>query len=115
MLPQINTINLLISAKEENLYELLIMQLNKDFQLANINEFFKIEITPELLYEKLGKVLYVLITKKYDDYLNFVYRIDLSEKELRKIVDTDLALVVKQLTFLILKREYQKVWLKKNY
>ncbi|NLP57700.1 hypothetical protein [Lutibacter sp. B1] len=53
-----------------------------------------------------------LITNNYDNYLNLLYRIDVSEKELSKITGNNLTETVEQITFLILKRVYQKVWFK---
>jgi len=44
-----------------------------------------------------------------------MYRVDVSEKDLATITNNDLTTTVNQISFLILKREFQKVWLKQNY
>jgi len=115
MLTAKNSLELIQNVEIENLYLKLIEQLNKDFQLSNLNFSFEETISPVELKEKFSAILLNLISKNYDDYLNFLYRVDVSEKELLKIKETDLTSIVNQITFLVLKREYQKVWLKRNY
>jgi len=112
MLPVQNVLELLQNVEGENLYQQLILQLNKDFQLSNLDESFELSSTPVQLKETLSKRILNLLTNKYDDYLNLMYRIDVSEKELATIKSDHLETTVEQITFLILKREYQKVWFK---
>ncbi len=110
MLPSKNAVELLKTVEVENLYTQLILQLNKDFLLANLDTSFAQTATPVDLKHKLGEVLLNLITNNYDGYLNLMYRIDVSEMELLKIKSDDMPTSIEQLTFIILKREYQKVW-----
>ena len=112
MLQEQTALELLQKVEIENLYEKLILQINKDFQLSNLSYEFSIAITPSELKEDLAKLLQKMITYHYDDYLNFVYRVDVSEKELLAIKSDNLDETIDQLTFVILKREYQKVWFK---
>ncbi|WP_456376962.1 hypothetical protein [Lutibacter sp.] len=112
MLPEQNALELLTKIETENLYENLILQLNKDFQLSNLNEKFELEITPIQLEEKLREIIVKLLTNKYDNYLNFLYRVDVPEKELAAVKSNNLEETITHITFLILKREYQKVWFK---
>lgn len=110
-----NHIEVFSKIENENLLPKLIEQLNKDFQLANINE----QLAPELVIAEvnaaLNKILYSLMTKQYDDYLNLLYRIDVSEKELTLIKGIDLKDNLNEIAFLIIKREFQKVWFKSKY
>jgi hypothetical protein len=115
MLPIQNADELIKKAVNENLHLNLIKQLNKDFQLANLNEGFNLSINPIQLKEALYKKVLNLIINKYDDYLSFLYRIDVPEKELLAITSDNLETVTKQITFLILKREYQKVWFRSKF
>ncbi len=112
MLPVPNALELLQKVKVENLYQQLILQLNKDFQLSNLSENFELSYTPIQLKEVLSKLVLNLLTNNYDDYLNLMYRIDVPEKELATLKAENLETTVEQITFLILKREYQKVWFK---
>lgn len=112
MLPEQNSLELLQKVEVENLYQNLIKQLNKDFQLSNLSEHFELSITPVQLKETLSKILVRLITNHYDDYLNFLYRVDVPENDLLTIKSNELPKIVEQISFLVLKREYQKVWFK---
>ncbi len=110
-----NTEELLHTIEGENLYVHLIEQLNKDFQLANVSGSFGLKATPVQLKKELFAVLLNLITNQYDDYLNLLYRIDVPESELTKLKNHNLTTSLEEITFLVLKREYQKVWFKHNF
>lgn len=110
-----NIVALFNKIEEADLYEKLIQQFNKDFQLSNLSESLEQTILPADLFEVLNKMLLNLINNHYDDYLNFLYRVDVSEKELLKIQGNDIPKIIDQITFVVLKRECQKVWLKKNF
>lgn len=112
MLEEQNSIQLLQKVTVENLYEQLIIQINKDFQLANLDVSVDVSSTPLELKNILSVVLRKMITNNYDDYLNFLYRVDVPEKELLGIKSDNLDEVIGQISFLVLKREYQKVWFK---
>jgi hypothetical protein len=115
MLKPQNSLELLKAVKNDNLLIKLIEQLNKDFQLSGIFKVFDINASFDKLNEELAEILINLIQFKYDDYLNLIYRVDISEKELATIKNNNLVAVGNQIAFLILKREFQKVWLKQNY
>jgi hypothetical protein len=115
MLKPENSLELFKTIEVEQLLEKLVEQLNKDFQLANINKHFIATIPAKRLKNELDTLVLDLISNKYDDYLNLLYRIDIPEKELVYIKGDKLTDSIEQISFLILKREFQKVWLKKNY
>ncbi len=110
MLPVRNVTELLDLVKGEKLYTHLIQQLNKDFLLTNLDTKFDLESTPAHLIKSLQSVLLHLITNQYDDYLNLLYRIDVAEKDLLKIKGEQVTTIIEQISFVILKRVYQKVW-----
>ncbi|NJB71011.1 hypothetical protein GGR42_001473 [Saonia flava] len=110
-----NSLELLKASKNEHLYEKLIDQLNKDFQLANIQVDFSKEFNPKGLKTLLHEKVYYLILEKFTEYLNLLYVIDVSEKTVKKITSIDAVDVSEEITFLILKREFQKVWYKSKY
>lgn len=115
MLPVKNTEELLLSIKVENLYVHLIAQLNKDFQLANVAGSFDLKVSPTQLKKELFAILLNLINNQYDDYLNLLYRIDVPESELAKLKNDNLTTSIEEITYLVLKRAYQKVWFKQNF
>jgi hypothetical protein len=104
--------NIITEANTEKLYHNLIVQLNKDFQLSNLNEHIEEETSPEQLVEIIGNILKSLITDNYEGYSNFLYRVDVAETDLNKLNYNNLDQLVLQVTYAVLKREYQKVWFK---
>lgn len=110
------SIDLLLSeANNENLYLKLIEQINKDFNLANEGIDFPISIKPDDLKVQLHEKIYRLIQYKFAEYLNLLYIIDVSEDQVRKLDGTDLVVLSEQVAFLVLKREWQKVWFRNKY
>lgn len=102
-------------AHQLKLYKKLVEQLNKDFLLANISADFHEEILPTSLKLVLQETIYNLIQNKFTDYLNLLYIIDVSEKQIRQLDGEDTLLLSEQVSFLILKREWQKVWYRNMY
>ena len=107
--------DVLHSAMQLDIYDLLVQQLNKDFNAVNISvDFSKTDTTQKLIAE-LDEKIYYLLLEKFDDYLNVLYRIDVPEKEFKAIPLTDVVEVAKEASFLILKREFQKVQFRTKY
>ena len=111
----VNTDLLLQQAEEETLYVNLIVQMNKDFNLANEAVDFPISLSPDELKMQLHEKVYRLIQYKFAEYLNLLYIIDVSEDEIKKLDGSDLVILAEQVAFLILKREWQKVWFRNKY
>ena len=110
-----NTDLLLSEAKNETLYLKLIEQINKDFNLANEGIDFPMSISPDELKIQMHEKIYRLIQYKFAEYLNLLYIIDVSEEEVKNMDGSDLVVLAEQVSFLILKREWQKVWFKNKY
>ena len=111
----INTDLLLTEASKDNLYLKLSEQLNKDFNLANESIDFPISIEPEELKAQLHEKIYRLIQYKFAEYLNLLYIIDVPEDQIKKLDGSDLVILAEEVAFLILKREWMKVWFRNNY
>jgi hypothetical protein len=110
-----NTDLLLTEAEEENLYLKLIEQINKDFNLANEAIDFPLSTSPDDLKVQLHEKIYRLIQYKFAEYLNLLYIIDVSEEKIKELDGSDLVVLAEQVVFLILKREWQKVWFRNKY
>lgn len=106
---------LLAQAEAENLYRKLIEQINKDFNLANEAIDFPPSTKPEELKVQLHEKIYRLIQYKFAEYLNLLYIIDVNESEIKKLDGSDLIALSEQVSFLILKREWMKVWFRNRY
>lgn len=107
--------DLILDAKRLNLYQNLIKQVNKDFLLANIDLGFDEAILPSSLKYMLHKVVYKLINEKFNEYLNLLYIIDVSEKKIKELDGSDVLKLSGEVAFLVLQREWQKVWFKNYY
>jgi hypothetical protein len=110
-----NTDLLLQEAEKETLYINLITQMNKDFNLANEAVDFPLSLSPDELKIQLHEKIYRLIQYKFAEYLNLLYIIDVSEDEIKKLDGSDLVVLAEEVAFLILKREWQKVWFRNKY
>ncbi len=106
---------IILSANQNQLYSKLIIQLNKDFQLANSDVNFETDISALDLKKILHETIYDLIQNKFSDYLNLLYIIDVSEGKVKQLDGSDILVLSEQVTFLILQREWQKVWYRNQY
>ncbi len=106
---------LIEQANELNLYKKMIAQLNKDFLYANIDLDLNEEVLPLSMKLILDETVFKLIQEKFADYLNLLYIIDVPEEVVKKLNGDDVLQLAKQVSFLILKREWQKVWFKNKY
>lgn len=111
----LNTDMLLDEASKEELYLKLIEQINKDFNLANEGIDFPMSTTPEELKIQLYEKIYRMIQFKFSEYLNLLYIVDVPEDQVKKLDGSDLQELSKQVAFLILKREWMKVWFRNKY
>ncbi|HLT52463.1 MAG TPA: hypothetical protein VKZ97_01135 [Flavobacteriaceae bacterium] len=102
-------------ASNTNLYASLVKQLNKDFLYANIDLGFEPDILPSSLKLLLHEVVYKLIQEKFAEYLNLLYIVDVPEDKVKQLDGSDTLLLSEQVAFLILKREWQKVWFRHQY
>ncbi len=109
------SLTLLAEAKTEGLYDKLLLQLQKDFVLANISFEFSKQPSAKVICNLLQEKIYVLILEKFQEYLNLLYIIDVPENVFKEIETTDVVAISKQVSFFIFKRELQKVRLKKKY
>jgi len=110
-----NSTELLKNAHENQLYPKLVAQLLKDFGLANIQIDIALGLRPVELKNILHEKVYVLLMERFSEYLNLLYIVDVPEKAFKEIHGTNVVEVAEQVSFLILKREMQKVLLKSKY
>ncbi|PIB28972.1 hypothetical protein [Maribacter sp. 4G9] len=110
-----NSRQLLELSGNQELYDRLVLQLEKDFALANNPLNITSDIKSDELIKVLVEKIYFLMMERFSEYLNVLYIIDIPEREFQHIEVTDAVEVSGQMAFLILKREFQKVWLKNKY
>jgi hypothetical protein len=107
--------DLIEESNQLDLYKQLISQLNKDFLLANIDLDFHEDILPTSLKFLLHETIFKLIQDKFAEYLNLLYIIDVPEKAVKALHGNDTLKLAEDVSFLILKREWQKVWFRNKY
>ena len=110
----ISTDELLSEAEKENLYSKLIEQINKDFNFANEAVDFPQSTTPQELKVQLHEKIYRLIQYKYAELLNLLYIIDVPEENIKQLDGSDTVELSEQIAFLVLKREWMKVWFRNH-
>jgi hypothetical protein len=111
----ISTDTLLTEAAQEQLYEKLIEQINKDFNLANEPIDLTANISPAELKAQLHEKIYRLIQYKFAEYLSLLYIVDVAEDQIKKLDGSDIMDLSEKVSFLILKREWMKVWFRNKY
>ncbi|WP_440122724.1 hypothetical protein [Tenacibaculum sp. Ill] len=116
MLPSYqNSIDLLTNVANQKLYKQLVVQLNKDFSLTGIDLTFSENNTPLELKEELQKSVKELVLHDFSSYTNLLYHIDVSEKDSQINESNDIDRYIENITFLILKRIWKKVWFKNQF
>lgn len=116
MVPEFSNSNSLLQfAASSQLYSKLIRQINKDFHVANAPLDLPLHIDPAALCDHLREKIYYLLLERFSDFLQLMYVVDIPETAYRKMQSRDVVEIAEQIGFLVLKREWQKVWLKTNY
>jgi hypothetical protein len=106
---------LLDEATNDGLYLKLIEQINKDFNFANEPVDFHSSTSPYELKVQLHEKVFRLIQHKYAELLNLLYIIDVPEDNVKQLDGTDTVELAEQIAYLILKREWMKVWFRAHY
>ena len=102
----------LILLKQIESYDLLgklIQQITKDAELAGAIFTCDKDISAKELVHKMYVFLFQLIATDFGTYLNFLYRVDIPERAVKSITEIEPKLIVKEVTIMVLQREWQKV------
>ena len=83
--------------------------------LTNLHFVVPENCKPTILLEELNRFVSELVNNDFDSFLNLLYRIDLSENILVKLPKDNQEEYISSISFLILKREWEKVWFRKKY
>ena len=112
MPPNYNVTKIESLSPNDNLYNSLLNQLEKDFSMCGIAWDEYPNILPENLFEEISKMVTKLLNGKLStDIRAWLYRIDVREKALRQIE----VLSVSEIATLVIEREMEKVWLRQKY
>ena len=108
----VNSQEIISFSTKQKLYQLLLLQLEKDFNFSGIELKIRKNCAPDKLIKSIENQLKDLILYDFTGYLNLLYRIDVSESDIKKTDGSNIDNLVHQVCFLILKREWQKVWIR---
>ena len=105
-------INIYLKEKKV-LFNDLLIQLKKDLDLSGIDSDLLDRVTNEKdLIEILMQIIEDLLTYRLDLFQNLLYRIDITEEQLRLGLEDNPQI---RLTEIILKREILKVYFRKKF
>ena len=110
-----NSEQLMQVAIGDSLLDKLKHQVEKDFVLANVPLQIPETIGHSEFITLIREKVYYLMMEHFAEYLNLMYIIDIPESAFHNIEITDTVDVADQITLLILKREYKKVWYRNRY
>lgn len=116
-LPQQQNTNLNLHFNNQEFIDATIAQLNKDLQGLFFDEL-KSDFNPDSsiidqLIVVLQPVLQALSKQQPEQLSQFIYRVDLGEKKYIDSLAQDISL--KQLAYLVIEREAQKVYLRAKF
>ena len=115
-IPTISTVHKYF--KDTELLKEVVGQIQKDFEWYNIKiEFKGIDKTPyEELFEQIFPHIDRMIVEEYEKLQNIMYKIDLEEEKVNRYLrENPMADTSELITDLILKRELQKVVIRKMF
>jgi len=100
--------------RHEDVWKQLILQLNKDLALVGLTEIeLHTDITPYELWEGLHPIFEELMHQKTSSFIHLLYRIDIHEKEIQRLMAEDDFL--ERLIRRVVERSYQKVYWRSIY
>lgn len=103
---------------QQDLFNLFKIQLKKDFETTGLDADFTDDLVPEfeLLKSAIISQLKPILKNTYSSLSNLLYRIDISEVQIKNYQETNGLLSFEEvLAELIIKRILQKVILKKRF
>ena len=100
--------------KYTQIWEQLILQLNKDLALVGLTEIeLHTNISPEELWQGLNPIFSELMHQKTSSFIHLLYRIDIHENEIQHLMAHDDFL--ERLIHRVVERSYQKVYWRSVY
>lgn len=96
--------------KERNLFDQLVQQVQRDFRLSVDEDIVFQPSTPLALVQQIQEELELMASRTPAKLSMLLYRIDVAEKDIRALEEGDVFNYFQQLTYLIVKREFQKVY-----
>ena len=98
----------------------LLVQVEKDFLRAGLDPPFAAWSQGGLpsdhaILEALHVSIYRLLMERFEAYLTLMYAVDIPETDFRDIRLEDAVVAARDITLLLLRREWKKVWTRATY
>lgn len=110
-----NSTSLLTLIVNEGLYQDLRNQVTKDFELSGLTITLDQSILPADLLNELHYKILQLIHNNFDGFLQLLYRVDIPEQTMQSFELQKSDEIAKKATFMILEREWKKVYFRRKY
>ena len=98
--------------ESRGLEQQLIRQLNKDLSMCGVNALIDEEFSPGEVVRRLKEILDGLVKDDFQAFLNLLYRVDVPQSKMSRSEDSSFSDYIERSTYELLKREWQKVWIR---
>ena len=98
--------------ESQGLEQQLIRQLNKDLSMCGVNAGIDEEFSPGEVVRRLKEILHGLVRDDFQAFLNLLYRVDVPQSKMSRSEDSSFSDYIERSTYELLKREWQKVWIR---
>ena len=105
-------LQLFSKAEAQGLEKHLIRQLNKDLSLSGVRASIPEDFTPGEVVTRLKEILEGLLHDDFQGFLNLLYRADVSQAKMGQSEESSFTEYIENSTYQLLKREWQKVWIR---
>lgn len=105
-------LQLLAEAEAQGLQEELVKQFNKDLSMSGVQASIDEGLSAGEVVMRLKRILKDLIQDDFQGYLNLLYRADVPQSKMVTSPETDFTEYVERSAYELLKREWQKVWIR---
>lgn len=101
---------------EVDFFEDLVKQVQKDFQTAvDTSIVFTAKTPTELVAQVVNELHRVITSTSVSKFSNLLYRVDVAEADVKAVTSQDIDEYLERITFLLLKREFQKVYIRNTF
>jgi hypothetical protein len=105
-------LQLFLKPESQGLEQQLIRQLNKDLSMCGVNALIDEEFSPGEVVRRLKEILHGLVRDDFQAFLNLLYRVDVPQSKMSRSEDSSFSDYIERSTYELLKREWQKVWIR---
>ena len=110
--PKNSQLQLLAEAESQGLQEELVRQLNKDLSMSGVEASIDEGQSAGEIVHQLKRILQNVIRDDFQGYLNLLYRADVPQSKMVTSPESDFTEYLERSTYELLKREWQKVWIR---